>query len=134
MKSCPTIYEFNDKSATKGTALVRLKKLLIDTGRASEKLKVYAVGDYENDLDMLRHADVPCCPANAIDAVKKVAKLHVCHCDDGAIADVIVEAIEKSKECQGRGKTRLKEMVLPPPPTPPPLSPKPFYTYKKGAP
>ena len=96
VKSCPTIYEFNDKSATKGTALVRLKKLLIDTGRATEKLKIYAVGDYENDLDMLRHADVPCCPANAIDSVKKIAKLHVCHCDDGAIADVI-DAIGKTK-------------------------------------
>ena len=96
VKSGPMIYEFNDKSATKGTALVRLKKLLIDTGRATENLRIYAVGDYENDLDMLRHADVPCCPANAIDEVKKVAKLHVCHCDDGAIADVI-DAIEKSK-------------------------------------
>ncbi|MGN1128223.1 MAG: HAD-IIB family hydrolase [Candidatus Flemingiibacterium sp.] len=94
VKSCPTIYEFNDKKATKGTALDRLRELLISSGRASEKLRIYAVGDYENDLDMLRHADVPCCPANAIDSVKAISRLKVCSCGDGAIAD-IVEAIEK---------------------------------------
>ncbi|MFQ9148778.1 MAG: HAD family hydrolase [Eubacteriales bacterium] len=90
------MYEFNDKSATKGTALVRLKKLLIDTGRATEKLKIYAVGDYENDLDMLRHADVPSLPRKRDRLSKKIAKLHVCHCDDGAIADAI-DAIGKTK-------------------------------------
>lgn len=89
VKSCPEIYEFNDKSATKGTALMRLRKLLIDSGRASGNLKIYAAGDFENDLDMLRHADVPCCPANAIDRVKEICKIQVCHCDDGAIAEII---------------------------------------------
>ncbi len=85
----PEIYEFNDKSATKGTALDKLRELLISQGRADESLKIYAVGDFLNDLDMLRHCDVPCCPANAIDEVKSVAKLHLCRCDDGAIADLI---------------------------------------------
>lgn len=94
VKSCPVIYEFNDKSATKGTALERLRELLISSGRASDKLKIYAVGDFENDIDMLRHADVPCCPSNAIDRVKEICKLQVCRCDDGAIADII-EMLDK---------------------------------------
>ena len=94
VKSCDAIYEFNDKSATKGTALDRLRELLIKTGRASDKLKIFAAGDFENDLDMLRHADVPCCPANAIERVKKICKMQVCRCDDGAIAEII-KNIEK---------------------------------------
>lgn len=96
VKSCDTIYEFNDKTATKGTALDRLRELLIKSGRATDKLKIYAAGDFENDLDMLRHADVPCCPENAIDRVKAIAKMRVCRCDDGAIADII-ENIEKER-------------------------------------
>lgn len=95
VKSCDIIYEFNDKSATKGTALDRLRKLLIDSGRASENLEIYAVGDFENDLDMLRHADVPCCPDNAIEKVKQICKIQLCKCDDGAIGDLI-EKLDKS--------------------------------------
>ena len=57
---------------------------------------MYAAGDYENDLAMLRMANVPCCPSNAIDKVKEICKLQVCKCDDGAIADII-ENIEKSR-------------------------------------
>lgn len=95
VKSCDTIYEFNDISATKGTALERLRKLLIDSGRATEKLKIYAAGDFENDLDMLRRADVPCCPANAIEKVKKICKIQLCDCNDGAIADLIYKLDEQ---------------------------------------
>ena len=35
------------------------------------------------------------CPANAVDAVKEIAHIEVCHCKDGALADMIDE-IEKS--------------------------------------
>lgn len=96
VKSCDEIYEFNDKTATKGNALNNLRKLLIDSGRASSKLKIYSAGDFENDLTMLRSADVACCPANAIQKVKDICKLQVCKCDDGAIADII-EAIDSGK-------------------------------------
>ncbi len=90
MKADPTIYEFQDVTATKGTALDRLRKVI-----GEPKPIIYAIGDYENDLQMLAHCDVPACPANAIDSVKAVSKLRVCHCNDGAIADLI-EQIEKT--------------------------------------
>lgn len=89
MFASPEIFEFQAKTATKGQALDRLRRLLINEGRADASLRVFAVGDFENDLDMLHHADVACCPENAIDSVKAISKVHLCHCDDGAIADLI---------------------------------------------
>ncbi len=89
MKPCNEIYEFQDVNATKGLGIERLRRHLITTGKADTNLKIFAVGDYENDLTMLKAADIPCCPENSIDAVKAIAKVHLCHCDEGAIADLI---------------------------------------------
>lgn len=94
MKPCNDIYEFQDVNATKGLGIGRLRKHLLSTGKADSNLKIFAVGDYENDLAMLKAADVACCPANAIDEVKAICKIHLCHCDGGAIADLI-DKIEK---------------------------------------
>ena len=93
MKPCPIIYEFQDIRATKGQALDRLRAHLKKIGIADENAKIYAVGDYENDLDLLAHADIAACPDNAIDRVKKTSQIQLCHCDNGAIADLI-ERIE----------------------------------------
>ncbi len=89
MLACSTIFEFQAKEATKGHALDRLRSIVINRGLADENLKIYAIGDYENDLEMLRHCDVPACPENAIDLIKSTAKIHLCHCDDGTAADLI---------------------------------------------
>lgn len=94
MKPCNDIYEFQDINATKGLGIGRLRSHLINTGKADANLKIFAVGDYENDLTMLKAADIACCPANSIDSVKAIAKIHLCHCDEGAIADLI-DKIEK---------------------------------------
>ena len=57
--------------------------------------KLWCVGDYNNDLEMLRAADVAACPANASDEVKAISSVHLCHCKDGAIAELI-EKIEET--------------------------------------
>ena len=89
MKPCPIIYEFQDIRATKGQALDRLRQYLKNNGLIKGEPTIYAVGDYENDLDLLAHADIAACPENAIESVKKLSKIQLCHCDDGAIADLI---------------------------------------------
>ncbi len=89
MKACDVILEFQAPTATKGQAIARLKARLKAEGHISDSVTVYAVGDFENDLDMLSHADIPCCPENAIDSVKAASKLHLCHYTEGAIADLI---------------------------------------------
>jgi hydroxymethylpyrimidine pyrophosphatase-like HAD family hydrolase len=70
----------------------RSKAAMIDTYRSyyrDRKLKVYAVGDFENDFEMLRAADVAACPSNAIDIIKEICDIKLCSNDEGAIADLI---------------------------------------------
>ncbi|MFA6947717.1 MAG: HAD hydrolase family protein [Eubacteriales bacterium] len=92
-KSCSVLLEMLDIGATKGTMLDRLK--IIMEKRLGHSVTAYAIGDYENDLDMLRHADVAACPSNALDTVKNICTVHVRSCSDGAVADLI-EYIENN--------------------------------------
>ncbi|MCI8554030.1 MAG: Cof-type HAD-IIB family hydrolase [Clostridiales bacterium] len=55
---------------------------------------VAAVGDYYNDVEMLKSVPLPAVAANAPDEVKQYAVYVACHCDDGAVADVL-ERLEK---------------------------------------
>ena len=55
---------------------------------------LWCIGDFHNDVEMLSGADVAVCPANAVDEIKKICQLQVCHCKDGALAEMIDE-IEK---------------------------------------
>ncbi len=59
--------------------------------------ELWCIGDYDNDLEMLRGADVAVCPENAVPAVKEIADYEVCHCKDGALANMIdlIEARQK---------------------------------------
>ena len=58
-------------------------------------LKVFCIGDFENDIEMLKMGNVSFCPVNAIDEVKGICNHVVCHHDDGAIADMITVIEEK---------------------------------------
>ena len=80
--SSPTLLELMPKGASKGQALKKLKELYPD------RLAI-CVGDYCNDLDMLKAADIPACPENALDEVKDICKIHLCHHREGCIADLI---------------------------------------------
>ena len=54
---------------------------------------ICAIGDFDNDAEMLQSANMAACPENASEEIKKIASIHVCHCRDGAVADFI-ERIE----------------------------------------
>lgn len=82
--TAPNLFEIMHKDATKGKALAKLKKHL-----GLQDAKVYAVGDYENDYDMLKSADVAVCPSNSLDIIKEIADLQVCSNNQGALADLI---------------------------------------------
>lgn len=76
--------EIDPIGSTKARHIHRLKDIL-----GLPNAKIFAIGDYENDLEMLRAADFAVCPENAMDMVKCVTDITVCHHDKGAIADLI---------------------------------------------
>ena len=84
--SCPTLIEFTRKGVSKGNAILKIKEHYRQQGLP---LTVYAIGDYQNDLDMLQKADVAACPDNASDEVKEICKYILCRNDCGAVADFI---------------------------------------------
>ncbi len=98
--SSPRFYELQAKGCNKATGLRWLADHL-----ASEDGHSYltvAVGDEENDLPMLRAADFSGCPSNATEAVWAVVDHHLCHCDEGCIADMI-ERVEAYLSENNRG-------------------------------
>jgi hydroxymethylpyrimidine pyrophosphatase-like HAD family hydrolase len=59
--------EFVKTGVNKGTALSDVRT------RCKNVKTILAIGDYENDLELLAQADVGCAPANAIESVKRAA-------------------------------------------------------------
>lgn len=89
--SSPYFLELNAKNCSKALGVGILRDMY-----AKEKDScVYCVGDYENDIEMLLASDVAACPENALDDVKRICNIMLCHHKDGAIADLIYK-IESS--------------------------------------
>ena len=86
--SSPRFFEINANGCSKADGIGFLRTLYPEA-------KIYAVGDYENDIEMLKASDVSVCPANAMEYVKKSADMTLCDCNCGVIAD-LVEIIERS--------------------------------------
>lgn len=82
--SGPSMIELQPFGVSKSFQIPYLKKLYPGA-------ELWCIGDYDNDIEMLRDADVSVCPANAMAAVKAICDLEVCHCKDGALAELIDE-------------------------------------------
>lgn len=82
INSAPHLVEILDPNATKRTCIGLIRKMFGDA-------YIIGVGDYENDLCMLTAADTGACPENATDEVKAVCDIRLCHCNDGAINDLV---------------------------------------------
>lgn len=82
------LLEVNNIRATKGNAACELKHLC-ETRYKIPQYTLYGIGDYENDTELLRGADIAACPENAIDSIKELADVIVCSHNDGAIAGLI---------------------------------------------
>lgn len=93
-KSGAAYLEFQAPGTTKATMLPTLREYV--EGKVGKPVKIYACGDYENDLTMLAAADVAVCPTNALDCVKEIADVCLCHHTEGLIASLI-ELIEEEK-------------------------------------
>ncbi len=78
--------EIVEKNANKGRALYTLAEL---TGISMEH--IMAIGDHQNDMEMLKEAGLGVAVANGIEAVKAIAD-YVC---SNCCAEGVIEAIEK---------------------------------------
>ena len=82
-------YEMLPEGVTKGSGFQRL----LDIMDRPDAFTV-GVGDYNNDIELIRDADLGIAVASAQDAAKEVADLVVCDNNSGAISEVI-DYIEK---------------------------------------
>ena len=82
--SMPTLLEMTAKGANKGAMVQRLAQRL---GISMDH--VYCVGDEANDLSMLSVAAEGFAPANCSGVVRESGATIVCHCAEGALAEVI---------------------------------------------
>ena len=81
-----TVSSFDMVNATtnKGNAVLRLAEIL-----GIDENNIGAIGDYYNDLDMLRTVKHPACCKHAPEELHKICEYVTCHCNDGAVADFI---------------------------------------------
>lgn len=77
-------YEMVNEDTNKGKAVLKLAELL-----SIDKENTAAIGDYFNDYEMLRQVGLPACCGQAPKGMKEIAKLVTCHCNNGAVADLI---------------------------------------------
>ena len=83
--SSPRYYEMLPRNISKGSALAIMRKAC-----SMEDYTFVAVGDYNNDIEMLRYADVGICPSNATDDAKAAADIVLdVSCEEDAVAAVI---------------------------------------------
>lgn len=80
----PVTLELSRKGINKGSAV---KKLIEILGMNFEKTA--AIGDYYNDVDMLKTVSHPACCGQAPDDIKSIVEYVACHCNKGAVADFI---------------------------------------------
>ena len=81
------------KDVDKGKATMRLAEIL-----GIDKENVGAIGDYYNDVPMLKTVSHPACCGQAPKELKKVSEFVACHCNKGAVADFIDYIIKKASK------------------------------------
>ncbi len=80
----PYTLEIVNRGVNKGTGVSKLADIL-----KISKENVAAIGDYYNDVDMLKTVNHPACCGQAPDDIKEICEYVACHCNNGAVADFI---------------------------------------------
>ncbi|MBQ3132189.1 MAG: Cof-type HAD-IIB family hydrolase [Clostridia bacterium] len=80
-------FEFLCHGMTKGNGIAALRK------NGNNVKKILAIGDYYNDAEMLRIADVSAAPVNAEEDIKAMVNYVTCDNNQGAVADFLHMAL-----------------------------------------
>lgn len=93
VKSSGIFIEMLPHNISKGSALDEYRKL-----DGMSDFTFVAIGDFDNDIEMIQSADFGACPANAEESVKKISDIVLSEtCENGAVAELIEYIIEKCK-------------------------------------
>ena len=84
IRSERTLYEILPKGSSKGNLLIKLAEIL-----GVDKAKTVAIGDYNNDVSMIRAAGVGVAVANAVEEAKAVADIVTVSNEEHAVAKII---------------------------------------------
>jgi Cof subfamily protein (haloacid dehalogenase superfamily) len=98
--SSDEFFEILPKGINKGSSLNLIKELPEVKNRI-----ICAIGDFNNDVELLSNADISFAPSNALDEVKKIANFITRSNDEHAIDDVInnfLPAIKGAKVPESR--------------------------------
>lgn len=80
----PVTLEIVQNGVNKGASVEYLASILnIDITHTA------AIGDYYNDVEMLKRVAHPACCGQAPDDIKEICEYVACHCNNGAVADFI---------------------------------------------
>ena len=82
-----TFLEVQRHGVTKASLLPEVRSYCEE--KTGDKSFLVCCGDYENDCDMLKAADLAVCPENAIPSVKDIADVCLCHHTKGLMADTV---------------------------------------------
>jgi len=90
MSSSVSSFEMLEGGTNKGEGALKVAEII-----GVDKSKTAAIGDYFNDYELLKHVSLPACCGQAPKRMKQIAKLVTCHCNKGAVADLL-EYIEQN--------------------------------------
>jgi len=96
MHSAARYFELTAPGANKGSALARLRQLLVPA-----PITVVAIGDYLNDIEMLQEADISAAPESALPEVKKDVDIITSSHAESAIADLVRKLESRVAACLG---------------------------------
>lgn len=84
MSSSVSSFEMLEKGIHKGVGVMEIAKMY-----GIEHSHTAAIGDYFNDYEMLKTVGLPACCGQAPKEMHEIAKFHACHCNRGAVADLL---------------------------------------------
>ncbi len=83
-------YEQVPVGVSKATAIEKLCEIF-----GIESSKMFAIGDFYNDIEMLKMAEISAVPITSPDDIKELADYITVSCNDGAVADFIDYLVNK---------------------------------------
>lgn len=93
MSSSISSFEMLEKGIHKGVGVMDIAEMY-----GIEKAHTAAIGDYFNDYEMLKTVGLPACCGQAPREMHAIAKFHACHCNKGAVADLLEYIMYDYKE------------------------------------